>query len=61
MCFKDLDQEDAIPAPFQETSEEKVKELQRLEADKRKKKEKNRAQLLRAYGFEGDMIGDAIL
>ena len=31
------------------------------EEEKKKKKDKSRTQLLRAYGFEGDLIGDAIL
>jgi hypothetical protein len=38
-----------------------VKELLKQDAEKRKKKDKSKARLLHARGFEGDLIGDSIL
>jgi U6 snRNA-associated Sm-like protein LSm1 len=57
---QDLDQEDAIPEPFREASFKEVEDLQKKEAEKRKKKEKSRAALLRRHGFEGEIVDPII-
>jgi U6 snRNA-associated Sm-like protein LSm1 len=57
---QDLDQEDNIPEPFHEAPVEKVRELMRAEAEKKKKKDAVKAKLLRGRGFEGDLAGESI-
>jgi hypothetical protein len=39
---------------------EKVRELMRLEAEKKKKRDSRKAKLLHGRGFEGDMVGESI-
>jgi U6 snRNA-associated Sm-like protein LSm1 len=58
--YQDLDQEDNVPEPFHEAPVEKVRELMRVEAEKKKKKDALKAKLLHERGFEGDLAGEAI-
>jgi len=58
---QDLDLEDNVPEPYKEAPEKEVLALQKEESEKKKKKDKRRAKLLHSHGFEGDLIGDAIL
>jgi hypothetical protein len=53
--WQDLDQEDNIPEPFHEAPVDKVRELMRAEAEKKKKKDAIKAKLLHGHGFEGDL------
>jgi len=55
--LKDLDQEDYVPEPFREAPVEKVREMMRVEAERKKKRDAVKAKLLRGYGFEGDLAG----
>ncbi|KAF2834620.1 Sm-like ribonucleoprotein [Patellaria atrata CBS 101060] len=57
----DLDKDDYIPEAFQEASVDRVFTLQKKEAEDRKRKEKARSKKLRAYGFEGEHMGEAII
>jgi U6 snRNA-associated Sm-like protein LSm1 len=57
---QDLDQEDHVPEPFKEAPVEKVRELMRIEAEKKKKRDSRKAKLLHGRGFEGDMVGESI-
>jgi hypothetical protein len=56
-----LDQDDVIPEPFRKATPEEVHRLQKEETEKRKRKEKMRAKLLRQHGFEGEHGVDAIM
>jgi hypothetical protein len=47
--------EDNIPEGYKEAPLKEVEELYKKEQEKRKKKEKSRAQLLRDRGFEGEI------
>jgi len=57
----DLDQDDNIPEPYREASVDKVRELQKQEAERKRKKDKSRLKLLYQRGFEGDVPGESIL
>jgi U6 snRNA-associated Sm-like protein LSm1 len=57
----DLDSEDVVPAPWKAGEVAAVQELVRAEEAKRKRRERRKVGEMHKRGFEGDLIGEAIL
>ncbi|KAI9661378.1 MAG: SM-like, degradation of cytoplasmic mRNAs and positively regulates transcription initiation [Alyxoria varia] len=57
----DLDKEDDIPAPYVQGTPTEVHAAKKIEDEKLKARNKKRLKMLKAMGFEGESMGEAIL